>query len=194
MLIYPGHHDGTLAPAGSPADITVDGPIPSYRLKAIRAGLQDWALFKLAESRGFTNYARSEVARVYGQLGRCEWGGCPAPVNGQFLWLTDAVLMDQVRHNIAMKILGISNVAPIAPTGFRPAAFETRSKGRQRIPLTCSQPGVRLAVQLLQGGQTATTSVDRERQCRSWPRDRASDLHTPRTPDRRAPERAALAG
>jgi hypothetical protein len=121
VLIYPGHHDGTLAPAGSPAAITIDGPIPSYRLKVIRAGLQDWALFKLAESRGFTNYARSEVARVYGQLGRCEWGGCPDPVNGQFSWLTDAALMDQVRHNIAMRILGISNVAPNTPSGPVPA-------------------------------------------------------------------------
>jgi hypothetical protein len=121
VLIYPGHHDGTLAPAGSPADITVDGPIPSYRLKVIRAGLQDWALFKLAESRGYTNYVRSEVARVYGQLGGCDWSGCPAPVNGQFYWLTDAALMDQVRHNVAMKILGILNVAPYAPSNPIPA-------------------------------------------------------------------------
>ncbi len=121
VLIYPGHHDGTLAPAGSPADIAIDGPIPSYRLKVIRAGLQDWALFKLAESRGYTNTVRSEVARMYGQFGGCDWSGCPAPVNGQFYWLTGATLMDQVRHNVAMKILGILNVAPYAPSDPVPA-------------------------------------------------------------------------
>ncbi|MBI5564847.1 MAG: DUF4091 domain-containing protein [Chloroflexi bacterium] len=55
VLIYPGHHDGTDAAQGygSPASITLDGPVPSYRLKVIRAGLQDWALFKLAKQRGF---------------------------------------------------------------------------------------------------------------------------------------------
>jgi len=58
---------------------------------------------------------------VYGQFGGCDWSGCPAPVNGQFYWLTDAALMDQVRHNVAMKILGISNVAPNAPSDPVPA-------------------------------------------------------------------------
>ena len=35
----PGNHDGTFAPAGSPANIAIDGPIPSLRLKMVRAGL-----------------------------------------------------------------------------------------------------------------------------------------------------------
>jgi len=121
VLIYPGHHDGILAPAGSPADIALDGPIPSYRLKVIRQGLQDRALFRLAESQGHADYARSQVARVYGQFGGCDWSGCPAPVNGKFYWLTDAGLMDEVRHNIAMKILGILNTAPYVPSNPNPA-------------------------------------------------------------------------
>jgi hypothetical protein len=122
VLIYPGHHDGTDAAQGygSPANITLDGPVPSYRLKVIRAGLQDWALFKLAEQRGFGAYARDQVARAYGQLGRCEWSGCPPIVNGQFLWKNDSALLDNVRHNIAMKILGLNNVAPNTPSNPNP--------------------------------------------------------------------------
>ncbi|HEY3353672.1 MAG TPA: glycoside hydrolase domain-containing protein, partial [Polyangia bacterium] len=45
VLIYPGNHDGLAAPTGSPAGVSIDGPLPSYRLKMVRAGLQDWALF-----------------------------------------------------------------------------------------------------------------------------------------------------
>ena len=133
VLIYPGHHDGTLAPHGSPAGVAVDGPIPSYRLKVIRAGLQDWALFKLAETRGYTTYVRSEVARVYGQFGGCDWSGCPDPVNGQFYWLTDAALMDQVRHNVAMKILGLNNLAPNVPSNPLPADGATTVFTSQRL-------------------------------------------------------------
>ncbi len=123
VLIYPGHHDGTDAAQGygSPSGITIDGPVPSYRLKVIRAGLQDWALFKLAEQRGFGAYARDQVARAYGQLGRCEWSGCPPIVNGQFLWKNDGTVLDSVRHNIAMRILGLNNVAPNMPSNPNPA-------------------------------------------------------------------------
>ncbi|MBN2002206.1 MAG: DUF4091 domain-containing protein [Anaerolineae bacterium] len=121
VLLYPGHHDGILAPAGSPADVAMDGPVPSYRLKVIRQGLQDWALFKLAESRGYAAYARAEVGRVYGQFGGCDWSGCPEPVNGEFYWLTDPALLDEVRHNIAMKLMGVSNVAPYVPSHPDPA-------------------------------------------------------------------------
>jgi hypothetical protein len=119
VLIYPGNHDGFLAPMGSPTDVTIDGPIPSYRLKLIRSGLQDWALFKLAEQRGIGDYARQQVARVYGQFGGCEWSGCPAPVNGQFFWKADPALMDEVRHNIAMRLS--VNLAPNIPTNPHPA-------------------------------------------------------------------------
>ncbi|MFN8598691.1 MAG: DUF4091 domain-containing protein, partial [Anaerolineae bacterium] len=123
VLIYPGNHDGTDAAQGygSPNDITLDGPVPSYRLKVIRAGLQDWALFKLAEQRGYGGYARDQVARAYGQLGRCEWSGCPPLVNGQFLWKNDGALLDNIRHNIALKILGFNNLAPNVPSNSSPA-------------------------------------------------------------------------
>jgi hypothetical protein len=105
VLVYPGNHNGRLAPAGSPGNISIDGPIPSYRLKMVREGLQDWALFRLAEQHGLGTYARQQVATVYGQLGGCEWQGCPAKLNGQFFWKTDEALMAQARHNIAQAIL-----------------------------------------------------------------------------------------
>ena len=108
VLIYPGNHDGLMAPAGSPAGVAIDGPIPSYRLKMIRAGLQDWALFQLAAQRGLGAYARAQVARAYGQLGGCTECGGPPPVNGSFYWSTDDALMMGIRHNIALAIEGSS--------------------------------------------------------------------------------------
>jgi hypothetical protein len=105
VLIYPGNHDGALGPAGSPAGVAIDGPIPSYRLKMVRDGLQDWALFKLADQKGLGDYARAQVAVVYGQLGGCTWEGCPPKVNGQFFWKTDDTLMQQARHNIAAAVM-----------------------------------------------------------------------------------------
>ena len=106
VIIYPGNHDGLSAPLGSPAEVTIDGPVPSYRLKVIRLGLQDWALFALAEQLGLGDYARQQVALAYGQMGGCTWEGCPPPVNGSFYWLSDDALLAQARHNVAMAIMG----------------------------------------------------------------------------------------
>ena len=105
VLIYPGNHNGSLAPVGSPAGVAIDGPIPSYRLKMVRTGLQDWAIFALADQHGLGSYARAQVALVYGQLGGCTWQGCPPMLNGQFFWKTDGALMQQIRNNIAQAII-----------------------------------------------------------------------------------------
>ena len=102
VLIYPGHHDGLDAPLGSPSSVIIDGPIPSYRLKMIRAGLQDWAMFKLAEDQGLGDAVRDELSRVYGQFGGCDWQGCPTPVNGEFYWHADGLLLDEVRRDVAL--------------------------------------------------------------------------------------------
>jgi hypothetical protein len=104
VLLYPGNHDGEHAPYGSPDDVSVDGPIPSYRLKMIRAGLQDWALFTLADELGLGDYARTQVGGVYGQFDGCEWSGC-APLISGFYWTTDVVKMDEIRKNIADAII-----------------------------------------------------------------------------------------
>jgi hypothetical protein len=105
VLIYPGHHDGLEAPAGSPADVAIDGPIPSYRLKMVRTGLQDWALFRLAEATGVGAEARAAVATVYGQMGGCTWDSCELPENGAFFWRADAELIDAARAEVAAAIL-----------------------------------------------------------------------------------------
>ncbi len=110
VLVYPGNHDGLRKPKGSPPGVAIDGPIPSYRLKLARAGLQDWALFSLAQQKGLTTYARSQLARAYSQLGACEWSGC-APINGQWYWRTSDALMMQIRHNIAQAIMAASSTS-----------------------------------------------------------------------------------
>ncbi len=103
VLLYPGNHDGENAPHGSPEDVALDGAIPSYRLKMIRTGLQDWALFDLADQLGLGDYAREQVSQVYGQFHGCEWSGCAPPISG-FYWTTDAELMDGIRKNVAVAI------------------------------------------------------------------------------------------
>jgi hypothetical protein len=104
VLLYPGHHDGLSTPHGSPEDVALDGPIPSYRLKMIRAGLQDWALFALADELGLGDFAREEVAQVYGQFHGCDWSGCAPPISG-FYWNTDVSQMNNIRKNIADAII-----------------------------------------------------------------------------------------
>lgn len=110
MLIYPGNHNGLYAaqnpgaPAaakGSPPDVAIDGPIPSYRLKMVRAGLQDWALFSMAKQYGLDTYAHNQVALAYTKLGGCSWDGCALPP----YWDASDAIMIPIRHNIAMAIV-----------------------------------------------------------------------------------------
>jgi hypothetical protein len=105
VVIYPGNHDGRAAPAGSPQDVTIDGPVASYRLKMIRAGLQDWALLVLAEQEGVGDFARKQVETVYSQFGGCTWSGCPEPAGG-FFWKTDETEMQSIRLAIAGAVTG----------------------------------------------------------------------------------------
>jgi hypothetical protein len=114
VLMYPGNHNGLKAPEGSPSNVKIDGPVPSYRLKMIRAGMQDWALLALADRKGLTDYARTQVARVYGQFGGCTWSGC-SPVNGSFFWKKDDKLMMTVRHNIAQAITAAASTGQTIP-------------------------------------------------------------------------------
>lgn len=104
VLIYPGNHDGLQAPAGSPDGVGIDGPVPSYRLKMVRNGLQDWALFRLADQKGLTSAVKAQVEAVYQQLGGCNYSGCPAPPGG-FFWKTDEAKMDAIREAVVQAIL-----------------------------------------------------------------------------------------
>jgi hypothetical protein len=104
VTIYPGNHNGLSAgkpaPAsGSPAGVAIDGPIPSYRLQMIRAGLQDWALFRLAQQYGLDSYAHAQVATAYTQLG----GGGDNQPPWYLKW--DEGTLDLARHNIAQAII-----------------------------------------------------------------------------------------
>ena len=100
VLIYPGDHSGTIAPAGSPSDVAIDGPVPSYRLKMIRQGLQDWALFRYADTKGLTSYVQQQVGMVYTQFG----GTDPHPSTPY--WTTDPTTMDAIRSAVVSKIVG----------------------------------------------------------------------------------------
>ena len=99
VLIYPGNHDGTMAPVGSPSQVSIDGPVPSYRLKMIRQGLQDWALFRYADSQGLTSFVQQQVATVYTQFG----GGGPAPAGSPY-WTTDESAMAAIRAAVVSKV------------------------------------------------------------------------------------------
>jgi hypothetical protein len=99
VLIYPGNHDGSLAPAGSPSQVAIDGPIPSYRLKMIRQGLQDWALFQYADSKGFTSFVQQQVAMVYTQFGAAQ-----AAPSGSPYWTTNETAMAAIRAAVVAKV------------------------------------------------------------------------------------------
>jgi hypothetical protein len=104
MLVYPGNHDGTLAPLGSPVDVAIDGPVPSYRLKMVRSGLQDWALFALAQQHGLGQMVRQSMATVYNQLGGCGWSGC-SPSGASFYWKTDDAMLSSIRTGVAQALM-----------------------------------------------------------------------------------------
>lgn len=100
VLIYPGNHNGQKTGKGSPADVAYDGPIGSYRLKMIRQGLQDWALFRLADSKGLTSVVRDQVKKVYTQMG----GVQPAPAGAPY-WITDDAALDAARSAVVAAVL-----------------------------------------------------------------------------------------
>jgi hypothetical protein len=104
VLIYPGDHSGTNTGKGSPADIAMAGPVPSIRLKMTRSGLQDWALFLLADRANKRDLAKAEVAKVYSQMGGCDYKGC-TPINGSWYWKTDYDLMATARRNVVAALL-----------------------------------------------------------------------------------------
>jgi hypothetical protein len=100
VLLYPGNHNGSLSPVGSPSNVSIDGPVASYRLKMIRQGLQDWALFQYADTKGLTSFVQQQVSMVYSQFGAAS--AAPA---GMPYWTTDETTMDGIRSAVVEKIL-----------------------------------------------------------------------------------------
>ena len=107
VLLYPGDHDGSSAPLGSPQGVSVDGPIASYRLAQIRDGLEDWELFTLAEDLGAGDYARAQVERAYRQFGTAPRENCDDPLaycDEDPPWTLDQQVMLDARWKVASKV------------------------------------------------------------------------------------------
>ena len=101
ILIYPGDHDGTKSPTGSPEWVSIDGPVMSYRVKQIRDGLEDWELFLMAANLGAGDYVRSQVERVHQTFA--------VPINASFdigdpPWTLDEAELLDARRNVALKV------------------------------------------------------------------------------------------
>ena len=109
FLLYPGDHDGTAGGNGSPDDVAFDGPVPSYRLKQIRDGMEDWELFLLCTELGGGDYAREQVGRAYARFGDSFVEDCGDDPNtycpDDQPWTLDETLLSQVRDNVAAKVM-----------------------------------------------------------------------------------------
>jgi hypothetical protein len=107
FLFYPGDRDGTAGGLGSPADVAIDGPIPSFRLEQVRDGLEDWELFRLAEELGAGDYARAQVERAYRQFGTAPREDCDDPLAycpDDPPWTHDEQVLLEARWNVAAKV------------------------------------------------------------------------------------------
>ncbi len=109
FLLYPGDHDGTAGGKGSPDDVAIDGPIPSYRLKQVRDGMEDWELFGLCDELGGGDYARAQVGRAYARFGDSFVEDCGDDPNtycpDDQPWTLDEDLLAEVRTNVAAKVM-----------------------------------------------------------------------------------------
>lgn len=109
FIYYPGNHDGTALGKGSPADVAIEGPVVSYRMKQIRDGLEDWELFLMAERLGAKTYARAQVARAYTRFGDFMLENCDHKEKNYYCkdrqpWTLDENLLLEVRQNVALKV------------------------------------------------------------------------------------------
>jgi hypothetical protein len=112
FLFYPGDHHGDAGGKGSPQGVSIDGPIVSLRMKQARDGMEDWEMFKLAESLGAGDFVRRQVERAYTRFGdslveACgvEHMYCP---DDQPWTLDEQVLLD-ARRQVALKVQYLLN-------------------------------------------------------------------------------------
>ena len=114
FLFYPGDHDGTAGGKGSPKGVKMDGPVPSYRLKQIRDGLEDWELLRMAAGLGAETYARQQVSRAYKRFGdlflvSCTVKGAYCPEDQP--WTLDENVLLDARDLVARKVMHLQNPA-----------------------------------------------------------------------------------
>ena len=107
LLLYPGNHDGDDPGKGSPSDVSIDGPIVSYRMKQIRDGFEDWEMFILCEKNGGKDYCRAQVERAYTRFGdfmyeKCSAEGFYCPERQP--WTIDENVLLDARNNIGAKV------------------------------------------------------------------------------------------
>ena len=112
FLFYPGDHDGTAGGKGSPKGVRIDGPVPSYRLKQIRDGLEDWELLRMASGLGAETYARKQVARAYKRFGDMFLVSCS--VKSAYCaedqpWTLDENVLLNARDLVARKVMHLQN-------------------------------------------------------------------------------------
>ncbi len=112
FLFYPGDHDGTAGGKGSPKEISIGGPVPSYRLKQIRDGLEDWEMFRMAAGLGAEDYVRKQVRRAYTRFGdfflvSCsqKYFYCPE----EQPWTLDERVLLDARDLVARKVMHLLN-------------------------------------------------------------------------------------
>jgi hypothetical protein len=68
----------------------------------VRAGVQDWALFKLADQHSLTDMVRTQVSTAYEQMGGCQYQGCNQP---SWYWKTDYKILSDARRAIATALI-----------------------------------------------------------------------------------------
>jgi len=116
MLLYPGGHSS--AGVGSPSWLNFDGPIASLRLKSIREGFQDWALFQFAVKLGLLTTTQNLVSQVYNRLGGCidnAGDTCPGDLPpqlgtkvygaGGYFWdYSNYTKIQEIRYSVAAQV------------------------------------------------------------------------------------------
>ncbi len=102
FLFYPGDHNGTAAPVGSPEEVSINGPVTSIRLKQTRDGLEDWEMFKIAASIAGEDAVRDAVSKAYTQLGTAPVLGIWNPLSPP--WTHDGKVIEEVRKEVASLI------------------------------------------------------------------------------------------
>jgi hypothetical protein len=102
FLFYPGDHNGTAAPVGSPEEVSMNGPVTSIRLKQTRDGLEDWEMFKIAAGIAGENAVKEAVSKAYTKLGTAPVLGIWNPLSPP--WTRNGKVIDEVRKEVAALI------------------------------------------------------------------------------------------
>lgn len=115
-LVYYGARNGPRAPDRGTPNRPIAAALPSFRLKQIRDGLDDWDLFNLAERMAGRDAVGSIVRRAY----RAPGGGYGEKVTDRELeksWTQDARTLEEARRAAAALVIGAMepSAIPVGP-------------------------------------------------------------------------------